>query len=279
MSFISGFLGAKAAKAAANIQATSINRATDVQERMQLRSLSLLEPYRQAGVMALRSYLPLILGTQNVTRMRDAQQAEVDRLTKQSEAGPLDAESEFQLSQANTRLYELNETVAAAPQAGDALNLPGREAIARTVDRGLSARGLYNSGAGIEELTKTLLPYSLSRLENLISLGSGQGTAGAQIVQGSGNAVSNLAVQGGQAAAGGILGSAQAYQGIGGGAGLVGGLYALNNPQWFKFGGGSGAVAAPISAVSNPTTTSMGISSSSLGSFDSPSAFGLIGAA
>ncbi|QDZ07452.1 hypothetical protein FPZ24_08135 [Sphingomonas panacisoli] len=217
-SILSGILGGKGAKKAAQAQAAAIQAGVDEQRRQFDTTQTNMAPYLQAGTGALNGQGGLLdlLGMNG----NDAQGAAI---------AALKASPQF-TSQYDTGLDAINQSAAATGGLRG-----GNTALAQS-----------NFGAG---LLNTVLGQQIGNVGGLVQLGSGTANSLGQLGQNNANSISQLLSNKGGAQAAGILGQTNATTGmirdlgsIFGSSGGVGGNL---------FGGGASFGSNPLGANFN----------------------------
>lgn len=170
-SAVSGYLGSKGSSKAAKQLAQAINTATAEQKRQFNITDEQLAPYRDVGPNALAAYQGL--------------------------ATP---EGQFDYLQSHPLYEYLNKQ--AADRATDSMIAGGKS---------FSGQGAKTVQAGLYDLSEGLVNNALNRYGGLIDTGLGATTQTAGLRQNLANSLSNLTLQGGNAAAAGTVGKYNAY--------------------------------------------------------------------
>jgi hypothetical protein len=219
---VSGYMGSKAAKDAAGIQAGGIDRATAAQQAQFEQTREDYAPYRELGYTALKdieALKPLLTAQFGPEQMQQY----------------LDPSMEFR-----RRLGE--QTTARALNVGGGL-------LSGNTLRGLTD---YGQNLASTEYANAFNRFQTDRgniyntLSNIAGMGMGATNQGAQYGQAAAQNIGQLAVGGAQAQAAGTIGSAQAYQNALGQIGDLATLYGLGKSGFLR-----------PSGAGQPTVTSM----------------------
>lgn len=208
-SIVSGLIGSRAAKKAAQQQADAIRQASEVQERMFQQGRKDLAPYRDIGYTALK----------DIT----AQQPYLTGRFEDYRDEYLDPSMAFRLGIGE------QTTQRAANVGGGALS-------------GNTLRALqdYSQGLASTEYSNAFNRFQTERgniyntLANIAGMGQGAVNTGVQAGQATAQNLGQLAVGGGQAQAAGTIGAANAIAGGIGGIGNAAQLYALGSSGFFN---------------------------------------------
>jgi hypothetical protein len=208
-SIVSGLIGSRAAKKAAQQQADAIRQASEVQERMFQQGRADLAPYRDIGYTALK----------DIT----AQQPYLTGRFEDYRDQYLDPSMAFRLGIGE------QTTQRAANVGGGALS-------------GNTLRALqdYSQGLASTEYSNAFNRFQTERgniyntLANIAGMGQGAVNTGVQAGQATAQNLGQLAVGGGQAQAAGTMGAANALAGGIGGIGNAAQLYALGSSGFFN---------------------------------------------
>jgi len=194
-SILSGVLGGKGAKKAAQIQAQALNNAIGEQRRQYDQSRADFSPFLSGGTAALGKVSDL-LGLSGT----DTQQAAIDAL---------------KASPAFTSLYNTGQDTILQNAAATG-GLRG----------GNTENSLAQFGSG---LLATVIQNQLGNLGGLVNVGSGAAGNLGSLGANSANSISSLLAQQGAANANGVLGQTGAWQSAIGGLGSALGSYLGNN--------------------------------------------------
>jgi hypothetical protein len=207
---VSGYMGSKAAKDAASMQAGGIDRATAEQQRQYDVTREDYAPYRESGLTALKdieALKPLLtaqFGPEQMQQYLDPSMEFRRRIGEQTTARALNVGGGFLSGNTLRGLTDYGQNLASTEYA-NAFNR-------FQTDRG----NIYNT------------------LSNIAGMGMGATNQGAAIGQAAAQNIGTLAVGGAQAQAAGTIGAAQAYQNSLGQVSDLATLYGLGKSGFLK---------------------------------------------
>ena len=228
-SLISGYMGSKASKQAAQTQADAARYAADVERQIYEQGREDLAPYREQGYAALKD----IQGLKPYLTQQFA--------TPQDLAPYLDPSMAFRMKYGT--------------QATERLANVGQGTLSGNTMRRLSEFGQELASSEYQNAfnrAQTERGNIYSTLANLAGMGQNAVNTGVQAGQATASNLGQLAVGGGQAIASGIMGQANALGGGLGGIGNAAQLYALGSSGFFNRPGTTTPVTPGTGVVVNP---------------------------
>ena len=218
---VSGAMGSRAAKSAADTTAAGTRYASDVQERMFEQGREDLAPYRGLGYGALNEIGGAMAGRQpvydekgNITGFQTGTGYLTGQLTPQKIQEYLDPSMAFRMKY-GTQATERLQNVGQGAFSGNTLR------ALNEYGQGLASTEFGNAFGRAQGERKDI--YNI--LANIAGMGQGSVNAGVNLGQSTAQNLGQLAVGGAQAQAAGQVGAANA---IGGAVSNLGNMYYLN---------------------------------------------------